>query len=302
MKKKNKETEDSSSPDVTIASKVKQLHIESKKLVDNFFAGNYRSIFRGPGLEFDEVREYVNGDDVRFIDWNVSSRMEDLYTKTFREEREIVLQFVIDTSASLSFGGGSMSKLDVAGQIFSLLALAAVNNNDKVGSILFSEDIDMKIKPNKGRKHVLNQISAVLSAVPKGKGSNLARALRLTAETMKRRGICVIISDFRTTGYSNELLVLARKHDVIAIRIVDQYEKEFPPIGLSYLQDPESSDTMSAFGRSEKFGKQYREYWEMERLKWRDLCRRSGVHTLEISTDDKIAEKIIQFFEWRKKK
>jgi uncharacterized protein (DUF58 family) len=285
-----------------LSKRVKNLHLISGKLVESFFAGNYRSVFKGPGLEFDEVREYIAGDDTRFIDWNVSSRMGMPYTKTFREEREVVLQVLIDVSASLSTGAGSVSKQDTAGMIFALLAFAAVANNDRVGSLLFSDRIEKSVQPMKGKKHVLKQISTVLSFKADGKGSDLSLAFRSTAETMKRRGICVILSDFRSANYWSELTVLSSKHDVIAIRITDPIDRKFPVSGLVELQDPESGETIIGFGKSQKFRDEYAEFWEIERLNWINGCRRIGVDTLEISTEDDVAVKLMEYFNRRNKR
>lgn len=285
-----------------LSKRVKQLHLISGKLVESFFAGNYRSVFKGPGLEFDEVREYNAGDDMRFIDWNVSSRMGTPYTKTFREEREVVLQVLIDISASLSTGAGSVSKQDTAGMIFALLAFAAVANNDRVGSLLFSDRIEKSVQPMKGKKHVLKQISTVLSAEAEGIGSDLALAFRSAAEMMKRRGICVILSDFRSADYWSELTVLSSKHDVIAIRITDPVDRQYPHSGLIQLRDPETGESIFGFGRSQKFRDEYAEFWEVERLNWINGCRRIGVDTLEIDTEDDVAVKLMAYFKRRNKK
>ncbi len=285
-----------------LSKKVKKLHLISGKLVESFFAGNYRSVFKGPGLEFDEVREYISGDEPRFIDWNVSSRMGVPYTKTFREEREVVLQVLIDISASLSTGAGSVSKQETAGLVFALLAFAAVANNDRVGSLLFSDRIERSVQPMKGKKHVLKQISTVLSAKAEGKGSDLSMAFRSAAELMKRRGICVILSDFRAASYWNELTVLSSKHDVIAIRITDPLDRKYPSSGLVRLKDPETDEIIWGFGASRKFREEYSEFWEIERLNWLNGCRRIGVDTLEISTEEDVAAKLMEYFKRRNKR
>lgn len=284
-----------------ISRKVKQLHFASRKLVDTIFAGNYRSVFKGPGLEFDEVREYSDGDDPRFIDWNVTSRMGAPYTKTFREEREVVLQVLVDTSSSLFFSSGKVNKRELAGHLFALIALAAVANNDKVGSLLFSDRIEEQIQPRKGKKHVLKQITQILSVKEGRKGSNLALACKTASKTMKRRGICLILSDFRTSHYRNELTVLARKHDVIAIRLTDPLDRDFPSSGLLSLEDPESGQTLNFIGTG-RMRRQYRDFWEHERYLWLRSCQSAGVDTLEISTEDDPAVKLLHFFERRKKR
>ena len=179
--------------------------------------------------------------------------------------------------------------------------MAAVENNDRIGSVLFAEDIRQWIPPRKGRKHVLRQISDLLTHDKPGKGSDLGLALRTTMETMKRRGICVILSDFRTTGYWDELAIAARRHDVIAIRITDPLDSVFPLFGLVELQDPESGRSIKAYGRSSRFRKEYSDFWELEQIQWIKGCRKLGVDTLEISTEDDTAMKLAQFFSRRKK-
>lgn len=285
-----------------IASRVKKFHLISKKLVENLFAGNYHSVFKGPGLEFDEVREYIFGDDPRFIDWNVSSRMGMPYSKTFREERELVLQMVVDISSSLLMGSGENTKLDTAGMVFSLLAFAAVANNDRVGTVLFSDVIEHQVSPMKGKKHVMKQISMLLSHQSSSSGSNLGLALRSTSEFLKRRGIVVILSDFRADNYGSELSLLARQHDVIAIRITDPLDKEFPDTGLIELEDPESGEIIPVWGKSLKLRKKYRDNNELDRLNWLKTCRSCGVDTLEVGTDQDPGECLLRFFYRRKKR
>ncbi len=283
-----------------LPARVRQLHVRSRKLVESLFAGNYHSVFKGPGLEFDEVREYEPGDDVRFIDWNVSSRMASPYSKTFKEERELILIVLVDVSASLSLGSGGIDKRETAGNLFALLALAAVANNDRVGCLLFSDRIERLVTPMKGRKHVLRQISEVLGFRPVGRGSNLAVALKTASQTLKRKSIVVVLSDFRSDGYQSELALLARKHDVVAIRLTDPLDKEFPPSGLLELEDPESGESFTAWGRSKAFRKEYAEFWDSHRRQWLSDCRSSGVDTLEVGTDEEPSDRLKMFFERRR--
>ncbi len=283
-----------------LSSRVRRLHVRSRKLVDSFFAGNYHSVFKGVGIEFDEVREYAYGDDIRFIDWNVSSRMAMPYTKTFKEERELILFMVVDVSASLMLGSGPADKREIAGVLFALLSLAAETNNDNVGSLLFADRVEKLITPGKGRKHILCQISEVLGYKAKGRGSNLANALRTTAKTLKRRSIIVILSDFRTAGYQNELNILSRKHDVIAIRLTDPLDKGFPQIGLSELKDPETGESIAAWRWSASINKDYADYWNEHRATWLHDCRSSGADTWEVGTDEDPADSLQAFFRRRR--
>lgn len=283
-----------------LPSRVRRLHVRSRKLVESLFAGNYHSVFKGPGLEFDEVRDYEYGDDVRFIDWNVSSRMGAPYSKTFKEERELILLVLVDVSASLSMGSGGIDKREVAGNLFALLALAAVANNDRVGSLLFSDKIERLVVPMKGRRHVLRQISEVLGYNGAGRGSNLALALKTASQTLKRKSIVVVLSDFRSEGYQPELALLARKHDVIAIRLSDPLDKEFPATGLVELEDPETGEGFTAWGQSATLRKEYSDFWDDHRRLWLNDCRTAGVDTLEVGTDDEPADRLQTFFRRRR--
>ncbi|MDF1566689.1 MAG: DUF58 domain-containing protein [Spirochaetaceae bacterium] len=283
-----------------LPSRVRRLHVRSRKLVEGLFAGNYHSVFKGPGLEFNEVRDYQYGDDVRFIDWNVSSRMAAPYSKTFKEERELILFVLVDVSASLSIGSGDVDKREVAGNLFALLALAAVANDDRVGCLLFSDKVESLVVPRKGRRHVLRQISEVLGHRAQGRGSDLALALRTANQNLKRKSIVVILSDFRSDGYQNELALLSRKHDVIAMRLTDPLDKSFPPTGLVELEDPESGKTMMAWGRMTTMRKSYAEFWDDHRRRWFDDCRSVGADTLEVGTDDEPAASLQAFFKRRR--
>lgn len=281
---------------------MRRLHFHSRKLVEGLFAGNYHSVFKGPGLEFDEVREYEYGDDVRFIDWNVSSRMAAPYSKTFKEERELIFLVLVDVSASLSMGSVGIDKRELAGNIFALFALAAEANDDRVGSLLFSNRIERVVVPMKGRRHVLCQISEVLGYQADGRGSDLGLALRTASHLLKRKSIVVILSDFRCDSYQTELTLLSRKHDVIAVRLKDSLDNNFPSTGLLEFLDPENKGSFIARGSSKSLKKQYREFWEEQRQRWLADCRASGTDTLEIGTDEEAAEVLQLFFRRRRQR
>jgi uncharacterized protein (DUF58 family) len=281
---------------------VRRIELVSTRLVENLLAGNYRSVFRGTGIEFDEVREYVAGDDSRLIDWNVTSRMGSPYTKTFREERELSLFLMVDLSASLLYSSGEEPKNRVALMIFAILAVSAVLNNDRVGALFFSDRIERFVPPGKGRKHVLGLINYLLGSQPKGKGSDLALALRTVSESLKRRGICFIISDFKTGDYWDPLSHLARRHDVIATKLTDPADFDFPAVGMVELTDPETGGTLLASGMGEDFRRDYRQFWEQDHYLWREECRKRGVETLCLETSDDPGMKLVQFFQRRKKR
>jgi uncharacterized protein (DUF58 family) len=280
---------------------VKRIELVSTRLVESLLSGNYRSVFRGTGIEFDEVREYVPGDDSRLIDWNVTSRMGTPYTKTFREERELNLFLMVDISASLRYSSGEKPKNRAALQIFAILAVSAVLNNDRVGAIFFSDRIERWVTPGKGKKHVLSLLNYLIGCHPLGKGTDLSLAIRTVAESLKRRGICVLISDFKTESYWDELSHLARKHDVIAVKLFDAVDYEFPEVGVVELEDPETGDAILAEGFSMNFRRRYRQFWEDHHYQWLEQCHRRGVETVEIGTSDDPGMKLVRFFQRRKK-
>lgn len=286
----------------SLFSRIKNLPLASAKLVEGLLSGNYRSVFRGPGLEFDEVREYHEGDDSRFIDWNVSSRLGVPYMKTFREEREMILFMLIDVSASLQTGTGRMSKQDMAAVVSSLLSFSAVHNNDRVGAVFFSDKIEKWVPPRKGKKQVFRLVEDMMHLPPEGQGSDLAHAIRTVYESLNRRGICVIVSDFRVNPSWREMSLLSKKHDVIAVKITDPSEKVFPFTGMVQLIDPETGARMKAPGGSRKFRHSYREFWDAYHLLWQRECRRRGVDTLSMSTNDDPVVKLMQFFQSRRRR
>lgn len=275
---------------------VRQLQLVAARLVGGLLAGNYRSAFRGVGIEFDEVREYVEGDDARLIDWNVSSRADQIYTKTFREERELTLFAVLDASASLQFGSGSRSKAEVALISAALLTLAAVTNNDKVGGLLFSDRVEAWLQPAKGRRHAARLLQQIMATKPQGRGSDLAAALRLVNETLKRRSLVVIVSDFLMRGYQRELALLAKRHDVVAIRVNDPIEAQLPRVALARVRDPETGRTGYISGRSRRFRFAYEQFWVSERRHWSRECRRRGIRALEIGDEERVADQLVRFF------
>ncbi len=278
---------------------VKNLHLVSSKLVEGILSGNYRSVFHGTGIEFDEVREYVEGDDARLIDWNVSSRLGSLHTKVFREERELILFLVVDVSASLRWGS-SASKRELASLVGGLLCVAAVQNNDRVGALFFTDRIERWVPPRKGKKHAARLVHDLLTLRPRGRGSDLPKAIRAVLESMKRRGICVVISDFKTPVVWKELLLLARKHDVIAAMLSDPLDAEFPSSGLVEIEDVESGAVVVGMGSSKGFRDAYRSYGTANRLMWEEGFARRGIDLLRIDTGDDPALALIEFFDKRR--
>lgn len=283
-----------------LLSSVKRIQLVATRLVENLLAGDYRSVFRGPGIEFDEVREYVEGDDARLIDWNVSSRMDAPYTKTFREERELTLVLVVDVSASLLAGPPHRTRRELVAELVALLSLAGAVNNDRVGAVLFSDRIESWVAPRKGKRHALRLITDMVGVEPHGSGSDLSLALRTIGESLKRRGVVIVISDFKTSGYLPDLTLISRRHDVIAIRVSDPVDRSFPKTGLIRLADPESRRTMLAPGYSDRFRGSYHDFWEQQRRGWLADCHKRGIGTIEISTDQDPAAQLIRYFDRRK--
>lgn len=253
-------------------------------------------------MEFDEVREYMEGDDSRFIAWNVSSRLGVPYIKTFREEREMILFLLVDVSASLEAGTGRLSKQDMVAVISSLLAFSAVHNNDRVGAAFFSDRIEKWVPPRKGKKQVFRLVEDMMNLEPVGRGSDLSHAIRTVYESLSRRGICVIISDFRVNPSWREMSLLSKKHDVIAVKISDPSEKVFPFTGLVQLQDPETGDRLTVPGGFLKYRRKYRAFWDAYHLFWERECRRRQIGTLTIGTNEDPVLKLMEYFKGRRKR
>ncbi len=226
-----------------VISKVKQLEIVSKKLTQHLFAGEYHSAFKGRGMSFKEVRDYQPGDDIRFIDWNVSARFNHTFSKVFEEERELTVHFVIDVSNSNLFGTRTRTKIDAVAEITAVLAFAALKNNDKVGLTLFASEIEKYIAPNKGRKHVLHIVRDVLLHETNTPKTNITKALQFINNTTKQRSIVFIISDFLDHEFETALKATAKKHDVIGLRIYDELEMNLPKVGLLNISDLETGES-----------------------------------------------------------
>ena len=281
-----------------IAKQARLLDLFARETVASLHAGAYRSVFRGQGMEFDEVREYSIGDDVRLIDWNVTSRMGNAFTKVFREERELNLVLVVDVSASLLSGDGSQREL--AAWIVAILAHAVQRTGDPVSAYLFSDRRERWLPARRGRGHALRLIREVLEVEPRGRGSDLALALREVAGLLRRRGTCVLVSDFRTTGFWPQLTLLSRRHEVVAVRVGVAGDGEFPAVGGVELQDPESGALAYAAGRSRSFRAAYRDYWEEHFREIRAGCRGLRVDLLEVAIGDDPGAALAAFFRRRR--
>ena len=278
---------------------VRRIKVVTAKLVDEHLSGEYHSVFKGRGMEFDEVREYVPGDDIRSIDWNVTARMGHPYVKRFCEERELTIVFLVDISGSMIFGSGLRSKAEVAAELTSLLALSAIKNQDKVGMILFSDRIERYIPPRKGRTAAMRLVREVLAAEETRRETNLGAALQFLNKVQKRRAVVFLISDFLATGYEKELRVMARRHDLIACPISDPREQSLPNIGLLEVVNPETGDLLMVDTSSRRLLKSFQAQAAAEELARDKQFQRFKVDRLALTTDRPFVDDVRRLFHLR---
>ncbi len=282
-----------------ILRKVRRIEIRTSRLVNESLAGEYHSVFKGRGMEFSEVREYQFGDDVRSVDWNVTSRMGHLYVKKHVEERELTVILLVDVSASGQFGTQKQFKREIQAEISALLAFSAIKNNDRVGLIAFTDRIETFLRPRKGKNHVLRVLREVLYFAPKGRTTDIAMALEHLQRTITKRSVVFIISDFLAADFTRPLRVAARKHDVIALTVTDPREEELPPGGLLDLEDAETGERVLVDASDARTRLAFRR-WAIERREARTALFRSvGVDTLELRTDRPYDVPLVRFFHRR---
>ncbi len=285
-----------------LAKKIRYIQIFTSKAVNDVLAGEYESTFKGRGMEFDEVREYTPGDDIRSIDWNVTARTGHPFVKRFVEERELTIMFLVDLSASGSFGSVEKTKNEVAAELCALLAFSAIKNNDKVGLIVFTDEIEMFIPPRKGTSHVLRLIRELLVFKPKQARTDINVALDYLGKVLHKRAVVFLLSDFQNEGYEKPLGVLNRRHDLIALSITDPREIDMPDVGLVELEDAETGeriliDTSSAAVRSQYKGIGARRAGEMK-----ETFRKMDVDHTDIVTGENYVKDLVGFFRNREKK
>lgn len=279
-----------------ILKKVRILEIKSKKLTSDLFTGEYHSAFKGRGMSFKEVREYAPGDDVRFIDWNVSARFGHTFSKVFEEERELTVMLLIDVSASSLFGTVATNKRELATEIAAVLAFSAINNGDKVGAILYSDRIEKYIPPKKGRQQVLFLVRTLLTLEAKGKGTNLDQALRYFNNTRRQSSISFVLSDFLDSNYADALRVVGNRHDVVGIKIYDRLDQTLPDVGLLEVEDLETGrrqlvDTGNAFVRYE-YEQEFFRITEYANTQF----KKAGSDLLHLRTDEDYVKVLQRFF------
>ena len=285
-----------------ILQKIRQIEIRTKHLVNEVFSGEYQSVFKGRGMEFSEVREYQPGDEIRSIDWNVTSRLGRPYIKHFIEERELNVILMADISGSKNFGTVNQLKGEIAAEICAILASAAIKNNDRVGLLMFTDQVEKFIPPKKGRTHILRVIREVLYSQPEHKGTDIAQALDYLNRLLTRRSIVFIISDFLDTEYLKQLRVASKRHDVIAINITDPREIELPKVGLIQLEDAESGEEIVIDTSAEKWRSHYREYNILSRNQRDQQFRSIGVDAIHIQTEQSYMDPLLRFFRKRERK
>lgn len=284
-----------------LLKRVRQIEIKTRGLSRNIFAGEYHSAFKGRGMAFSEVREYQFGDDIRNIDWNVTARYNHPYIKVFEEERELTVMLLIDVSGSRDFGSFQKMKKNVITEIAAILAFSAIQNNDKIGVIFFSETIEKFIPPKKGRSHILRIIREMIEFQPENKGTNIPEALRYFTNAIKKKCTAFLISDFIDSHADMEkaLSVANSKHDVVAIRIYDEREQELPPIGMIKMKDAETGDYTWVNSSDRKTREIYRKWWFNQAERLRGIFTRCGVDTALVNTREDYVKSLMNLFKRR---
>jgi len=285
-----------------ILKKIRRIELRTRRLVNAGFAGQYHSVFKGRGMNFEEVREYAAGDEIRSIDWNVTARMNAPYVKKFTEERELTVMLVVDVSASGTFGSVELSKRELAAEVASILAFSAINNNDKVGLLLFSDDVELYIPPKKGRLHTLRLIREMLYFQPKGRGTNLAGALDYLNRVISRRAVLFLISDFIAPDFSKALTVSSRRHDVVAMPVSDPGESAMPDVGIITLEDAETGQQIDINTGSKGVRRGLADLNEMRRKSAERLFRSRRVDIVPLSTTEDYLLPLRAFFEQRERR
>ena len=282
-----------------VLEKVRRIEIQTRRLVTDALAGEYHSVFKGRGMEFSEVREYQIGDDIRTIDWNVTSRTGQLHVKKFTEERELTVLLVLDASGSSDFGTRSRFKREVAAEIGALIAFSAIKNNDRVGAIVFTDEVEMYIPPRKGRSHALRVIRDLLYFEPEGRGTDIAKACEYLNRITHKQAVVFLLSDFLDARFEKPLRIAAKKHDFISIFLSDPAEWELPAVGLVELEDAETGASLLLDTSDREQMARYRERVERRRKTQQDVLTAMGVDLIDVRTDVPYDRPLLRFFEMR---
>ena len=282
-----------------LLKKVRKIEIKTRRLSDHVFGGEYHSTFKGRGMTFSEVRQYQFGDDVRAIDWNVTARYNEPFVKVFEEERELTLMLVVDVSGSEFFGTTQQFKRDVLTEIAATLSFSALQNNDKVGLLLFSDQLELFIPPKKGRSHILRIIRELLEFEPKSKATDIANALAFLSGILKKKAIVFLLSDFMDEGYDKTLRIAAKKHDLTGIRVYDKLEEELPNLGIVPMVDSETKQTRLINTSSAKVRKQYAAFQNEKKEAFKQLFKLNGAGTIDCRLDESYVKKLLGYFKAR---
>ena len=283
-----------------LIKKVRKIEIKTRGLSQNIFAGEYHSAFKGRGMMFSEVREYQYGDDIRDIDWNVTARHNHPYVKVYEEERELTVMLLVDVSASRAFGAVGVEKREMIAEIAATIAFSAIQNNDKIGAIFFSDKVEKFITPKKGRKHILFLIRELLDFQPQNTGTDIAAAVRYFSDALKRRCTMFLISDFiDDSDYRKPLTVAVSRHDVMAIQVYDKRDSEMPNVGLMRIQDLETGMTRWIDTGSSKTRKAYGKWWSSRQQKMSEALRSNRVDYVSVATDEDYVKALMGLFKNR---
>lgn len=284
-----------------LIKKVRRIEIKTRGLSNNIFAGEYHTAFKGKGMTFSEVREYQYGDDIRNIDWNVTARYRNPYVKIFEEERELTVMLLIDVSASRQFGTTDSFKQDIITEIAATLSFSAIQNNDKIGVIFFSDRIEKYIPPQKGRKHILYIIRELIDFKPESPKTDISQAIRFMTNVVKKRCTAFVLSDFIDNNISQESLTIAnRKHDMVFIKLYDKRDAELPPVGLMKIKDAETGECIWIDTNSQKVCMMYKNNWENRELEIKQMMKKAGIDGVSIEISEDYVRALMRLFDMRK--
>ena len=282
-----------------LLKKVRKIEIKTRRLSDHIFGGEYHSAFKGRGMTFSEVRQYQFGDDVRAIDWNVTARYNEPYVKVFEEERELTMMLMVDISGSNSFGTLNQFKQEIATEISATLAFSALQNNDKIGLMLFSDEIELFIPPKKGKSHVLRIIRELLEFEPKSKKTDIKEAFKFLSSVIKKKAIVFVLSDFMSEGYEHTIKIAGKRHDVTGIRIYDRHEETIPNLGIVQMQDGETGELKWINTGSKKTRNNYQTNYRNKVAYFENVFKKSGSGVLSVRVDESYVKKLLGYFKNR---
>ena len=282
-----------------LLKKVRKIEIKTRRLSDHIFSGEYHTSFKGRGMTFSEVRQYQYGDDIRNIDWNVTARYNEAHVKVFEEERELTMMLMVDISGSESFGTKSQLKKDIVTEIAATMAFSATQNNDKIGLILFSDQIELYIPPKKGKSHVLRIIRELIEFQPKSYKTDVAQALKFLSSTQKKKAIVFMISDFMAEDYEQTLKIASKKHDITGIRVYDVREEKMPNIGMVPMLDAETGITQLVNTGSKAVRMNYEKYYHDKVAYFKDMFSKSGSGVVNTRVDENYVKKLLGYFKSR---